>query len=87
MSERNKGQIYNCPVCERHGFAWDKAIWLCHYPSCGHTEKHRDPKDEQVQTLFKALRYLVANTPDRGIRGEQSKLLTELTEVIELGDE
>jgi len=49
-----------------------------------------DPEDTQVETLFKAVRYLVRNTlPQEHISGykEQDKLLGELDAVIALGVE
>lgn len=86
MSERDKGQVYNCPICGKHGFEWDgrAKVWTCPWHACNHTRKHVEPIEDQLVTMFKVLRYLVVNTPDRGIQGEQSKLLGELTEIIEL---
>ncbi len=89
MSEREKGKIYLCPICSKFGFAWDgrAKVWMCHWPSCSHTRKHVEPIEDQLVTMFKVLRYLVVNTPDRGILGEQAELMKELTEIIHLGDE
>lgn len=44
MSTRDKGKVYNCPICGRHVFAWDgrAKVWMCHWQSCSHTRKHSD---------------------------------------------
>ena len=90
MSKRDKGDVYTCPKCDKHGFAWDgrAKVWMCHYVSCSYTEKATDSAD-QLQTMFEALRYLVYNTlplhPDVGLIA-QSRLVDELDEIVKLGE-
>ena len=92
MTEREKGKVYTCPVCGMHGFAWDGLvdIWRCHDPGpCRYAEQHKDPVDDQLQTLFRAVRYLVQSMPPPLEAGfarnkEQYKLVMDLDAIIAL---